>query len=184
MMTHQSRLLASKFIGGAMENISLVTWSDLYVMDETLFKERGLMVDLTNIHEMAHTFFGDMLVIRHFEHVWLKESWATYTEALWLQDNWNEDEFRYEMLGNAERYMAETGRYTRPIVTRQYEHSWAMFDSHTYPGGGWRIHMLRCLCGDEAFWAGVKSMYLSFFPSKIKFRTNLLIASKNKSRLP
>lgn len=61
-----------------MENISLVTWSDLYVMDPTLFLERGLGVELTNIHEMAHTYFGDLIVIRHFEHVWLKESWATY----------------------------------------------------------------------------------------------------------
>jgi aminopeptidase N len=126
--------IASKFIGGAMENISLVTWTDLYVMDETLYKERGLGVELTNIHEMAHTYFGDLIVIRHFDHAWLKESWATYFEALWLEDTWNNDEFRYEMYGNAERYFAETNKYVRPIVTNKYEYSWAMFDSHTYPG--------------------------------------------------
>jgi aminopeptidase N len=145
-----------------MENISLVTWSDLYVMDATHFSERGLMVDLTNIHEMAHTYFGDLVVIRHFEHVWLKESWATYFEALWLQESWNQEEFEFEMYGNAERYIAETGRYSRPIVTRQYDHSWAMFDSHTYPGGGWRIHMLRCLLGDTLFWLGVQDYVRTF----------------------
>lgn len=31
-----------------------------------------------------------------------------------------------------------------------------MFDSHIYPGGSWRIHMLRRLLGEDAFWAGVK----------------------------
>jgi hypothetical protein len=34
---------------------------------------------------------GSILVcggqIRHFEHAWLKESWATYMEAVWLEDS-------------------------------------------------------------------------------------------------
>jgi hypothetical protein len=29
-------------------------------------------------------------------------------------------------------------------------------ESHLYPGGAWRIHMLRKLVGEEAFWGGVK----------------------------
>lgn len=37
-----------------------------------------------------------------------------------------------------------------------------MFDGHTYPGGAWRIHMLRKKLGDEAFWAGVK-LYIDEF---------------------
>lgn len=37
-----------------------------------------------------------------------------------------------------------------------------MFDGHTYPGGAWRIHMLRKRLGDEAFWAGVK-LYIDEF---------------------
>lgn len=53
----------------------------------------------------------------------------------------------------------------RPIVTRKYDSSWDMFDSHTYPGGAWRIHMLRQLLGEEAFWAGVK-IYIERFSTK------------------
>lgn len=33
---------------------------------------------------------------------------------------------------------------------------------HTYPGGAWRIHMLRSLLGDAAFWSGVKSYVANF----------------------
>jgi aminopeptidase N len=40
-----------------------------------------------------------------------------------------------------------------------------MFDSHTYPGGAWRIHMLRSIMGDEAFWLGVKT-YIEKFSKK------------------
>lgn len=64
-----------------MENISLVTWVDTFIQDEINSLERKHLTDLVNIHEMGHTYFGDLLVIRHFEHAWLKESWATYIES-------------------------------------------------------------------------------------------------------
>jgi aminopeptidase N len=93
----------------------------------------------------------------HFEHTWLKEGWATYIEAVWCEENISEDEMRYQMLDNAKAYIKETNsKYMRPIVTRVYDSSWAMFDRHTYPGGAWRLHMLRHLLGDESFWAGVR----------------------------
>lgn len=40
-----------------------------------------------------------------------------------------------------------------------------MFDNHTYSGGGWRLHMLRSIMGDEAFWTGV-TIYLQRFSKK------------------
>jgi aminopeptidase N len=98
-------------VGGAMENISLVTWDSIFLLDPIWQREfRVYMVscalfscslkrrctrtshdqfvfthshshthlqDTTNVHEMAHSYFGDALVCRHFEHSWLKESWAT-----------------------------------------------------------------------------------------------------------
>ncbi|KAJ1344562.1 hypothetical protein BSLG_000086 [Batrachochytrium salamandrivorans] len=127
------------------------------LLNEQLATEMAHHVDGTNIHEMAHTYFGDLLVIRHFEHVWLKESWATYVQALWLEDNATVDEFRYELWGFTDRYIAETASYMRPIVTRQFDSSWRMFDSHTYPGGGYRLHMLRKHVGDDAFFKGVQN---------------------------
>lgn len=51
-------------IGGAMENISLVTWDGRFVMDETLAQESSRQVDETNVHEMAHAWFGDAIVCR------------------------------------------------------------------------------------------------------------------------
>ncbi|OBZ84302.1 Glutamyl aminopeptidase [Choanephora cucurbitarum] len=157
--------IALPAIRGAMENISLVTWVEVLLLDETLALERKLIVDTVNIHEMGHTYFGDLLVIRHFEHAWLKESWATYIESCWLQDNASEDEFRYEMLQNSTSYINECGSYMRPIVTRKYDASWDMFDMHTYPGGAWRIHMLRKRLGEEVFWHAIQ-IYIERFYNK------------------
>lgn len=95
----------------------------------------------------------------------MKESWATYMESVWIEDHLSKDEFVYEMFCNAEDYFKETEEYIRPIVCRNYKSSWSLFDSHTYPGGCWRIHMLRNVVGNECFWKCV-TIYLQKYSGK------------------
>ncbi|KAI9218853.1 hypothetical protein BC828DRAFT_387522, partial [Blastocladiella britannica] len=114
---------------------------------------------------MGHSFFGDATVVRYFEHAWLKESWASYIETLWVEDFHSADSARMYRFGQQEGYISETSRYMRPIVNRRYDHSWTMFDSHLYPGGSARLHMLRGLLGDDVFFAGV-SAYLHQYAKK------------------
>ena len=143
-------------IGGAMENISLVSWDDMFVLDARLASEWGLLIDQINVHEMAHAYFGDHVVIRDFADAWLKESWATYLEACWLEHDRGADYYLFDLWDAAQRYFQEVEeRYARPIVTRRFESSWELFDQHLYPGGALRLHMLRRLLGDEAFWGAV-----------------------------
>ncbi|MGE0712990.1 MAG: M1 family aminopeptidase [Planctomycetota bacterium] len=150
-------------IGGAMENISLVTWDDAFVLDETLAREYGHIVERINVHEMAHSYFGDAIVMEDFAHAWLKESWATYTESLWIEDRYGADEMAWLLDQEAEDYMREADeRYSRPIVTSHYSSSWDLFDQHLYPGGAWRIHMLRKRVGEGPFWAAVHDYVASY----------------------
>ncbi|MBI4613083.1 MAG: hypothetical protein HY720_05685, partial [Planctomycetes bacterium] len=142
--------------GGAMENISLVSWDDCFVLDETLAREWGPRVDLVNLHEMAHSYFGDLVVCRDFAHAWLKESWATYMEECWLEDAKGEEERRYHSYRHAKAYFQEADdKYKRPIVTREFSSSWDLYDRHLYPGGACRLHTLRCELGDDVFWPAV-----------------------------
>ncbi|KAJ3202055.1 hypothetical protein HDU67_000827 [Dinochytrium kinnereticum] len=104
--------------------------------------------------------------MRHFEHAWLKESWATYISTCWLEDHASHEQFRYDVIMNIKSYIAETASYMRPIVTRTYDSSWEMFDAHLYPGGAVRIHMLRHLLGDDVFWSAVKN-YVNTFATKV-----------------
>ena len=144
-------------IGGAMENISLVSWDELFLLDETLALEWEWLVDQINVHEMAHSYFGDAIVCRDFAHAWLKESWATYMESCWLEHARGREELEYDVYRNAQSYFFEADtRYKRPIVTRAFDTSWHMYDRHLYPGGGARLHMLRRELGDEVFWGGVR----------------------------
>jgi aminopeptidase N len=153
--------------GGAMENISLVSWDDQFLLDETLAGEWGRLVDQINVHEMAHSWFGDLVVCRDYAHAWLKESWATYMEVCWFEDVVGRDEQLYELWLNARAYFREAdSRYTRPIVTREYHNSFEMYDMHLYPGGAARLHTLRCMLGDELFWEGVRA-YLQEYAGKL-----------------
>lgn len=152
--------------GGAMENISLVSWDDFCLMDEALASEMTTFVDQVNVHEMAHSYFGDLVVCRDFAHAWLKESWATYMEACWYEDKLGPEEFAYELYQNAGTYFREADkRYMRPIVTREFNSSWQMYDMHLYPGGACRLHTLRKLLGDDVFWKGV-TLYLTRYAEK------------------
>lgn len=153
--------------GGAMENISLVSWDDIFVLDETLAKEWTWLVDQINVHEMAHSYFGDMVVCRDYAHAWLKESWATYIETLWLEDTKGEAEANYDFYTNVDAYAKEADEaYKRPIVTRKFNHSWQMYDNHLYPGGAARLHMLRSDIGDDAFFRGVRD-YLKRYAHQV-----------------
>lgn len=153
-------------IGGAMENISLVSWDDFVLMDERAECDRRLRIDTINVHEMAHSYFGDAVVIRDYAHAWLKESWASYMESVWIEDVLGIDDAAFYRSEEVRDYRGEAdGRYLRPIVTRAFDSAWDMFDMHLYPGGAARLHMLRRKLGDRAFWQGVRA-YLQAFDGK------------------
>ncbi len=161
--------IAGREVGGAMENISLVSWDDKFMLDETMAKEWKYIMDLINVHEMSHSYFGDAVVSYDFAHVWLKESWATYIESVWLEDSDGIDAMHWQLAEEARSYIGEAKNdYVRPIITREYDHSWNMFDMHLYPGGAWRLHMLRHLVGDDKFWAGVQEYVNTYAARTVK----------------
>lgn len=150
-------------IGGAMENISLVSWDGVFLLDRERQPEWGWLVDLINVHEMAHTWFGDWVVCRDFADSWLKESFATFIEAVWTHSVLGRDEGDSIAWSQAAAYFAEArDGYRRPIVTRRFASSWQLFDRHLYPGGARRLATLEAELGKETFWRGVR-LYLARF---------------------
>lgn len=146
-------------VGGAMENSSLVSYDEWYMLDERSSVERAHRVDSTVVHELAHTWFGDMVVCADFCYSFLKESFATLISAEWYNYKHGNDEFQNTLTRYAEVSFSETAEYMRPIVTRKYDSSWSLFDRHLYTNGAWRLHMLRMKLGDTVFWEAV-SAYL------------------------
>jgi aminopeptidase N len=101
-------------------------------------------------------------------------------EVCWLADAYSKEVSHLEMYDQQVRYFQETKKYIRPIVTRTYDSSWDMFDRHLYPGGSWRLHMLKNLIGEDVFWEGVHQYVEKYFKKTVEtddFRKSLEEAS-------
>ncbi len=144
-----AQVAVQEFTFGGMENVSATTMTDRILHPdrlEPIADRQGLVA-----HELAHQWWGDLLTCREWAHVWLNEGFATYFTALWHEHAGGDDEFALARRGMAQSYFAEARRYRRAIVTREYRWASTMFDRHTYPKGGWILHMLRRELGDAAF---------------------------------
>jgi len=153
-----AQIAVEDFVFGGMENTSATTQTALTLHDARAhldYESEPLVA-----HELAHQWFGDLLTCKDWSHAWLNEGFATYFEALYREYDLGEDEFQYEMYGNAKRYFAEDAKYRRPIVTNQYREPIDIFDRHLYEKGSLVLHMLRNELGDETFWA-VMNHYLN-----------------------
>jgi aminopeptidase N len=145
-----SQIAVPEFIFGGMENTSATTLTDLVLLDERAALDHD--VDGLVSHELAHQWWGDLLTCREWSEAWLNEGFATYFEYVWREHAKGRDDADIELLADTDSYLAEAGRYQRPVVCRQYDEPIHLFDSHLYEKGGRVLHMLRHELGDAAFW--------------------------------
>lgn len=140
--------------GGGMENTSATTLGDWGLHEER--DEPDVSQDSLIAHELAHQWFGDLVTTKDWPNVWLNEGFATYFEALYRQHAQGEDEFQFDLMGMRDGYLGNAAHYKRAIVTYDYKEPWSLFDGHSYPKGGWVLHMLRSELGDEDFWKAMR----------------------------
>jgi aminopeptidase N len=146
-----AQVCVDDFIFGGMENTSATLLTDRCLLDERAALDNYNTESLV-VHELAHQWFGDLVVIKHWSHAWIKEGMATYSEVLWTEFEYDKDEAAYYLLGEARSYLEEdSGRYRRPIVTNIYREAIELYDRHLYEKGGCVYHMIRTELGDKLF---------------------------------
>lgn len=150
-----AQVCVADFIFGGMENTSTTLLTDRCVLDSRAALDNRSSESLV-AHELAHQWFGDLLVIKHWSHAWVKEGAATYAEVLWTDHEYGAEEAAYYLLGEARRYISEDkDRYRRPMVTHVYREAIELYDRHIYEKGGCVYHMLRTELGDDLFWKAI-----------------------------
>jgi len=143
------------FTFGGMENTSCTLLTDRCLIDERAALD-NTNSEMLVAHELAHQWFGDLLVINHWSHAWVKEGMATYSEVLWTNDQYGADEAAYYRLNEMRSYLSEDkSRYRRPMVTHIYREPIELYDRHIYEKGACVYHMLRTELGDELFWQAI-----------------------------
>jgi aminopeptidase N len=136
--------------GGGAESTSATAMGERVIVDERAeidFPSLGIVS-----HELAHQWWGDLVTLRTWSEAWINESFATYSDYLYLEHALGPDEGAVNLLNKKNAYLQEAHeRYIRPIVFDRYEGPSNVFDSHSYPKGALVLHMLRFILGDEAF---------------------------------
>jgi hypothetical protein len=100
-------------------------------------------------------WWGDMITCDTFNHVWLNEGFATYSEALWAEHAYGWNAYKQQM--EYAKYMGPGTIYCPDLS------DWnRIFDADlSYNKGSWVLHMLRGIVGDSTFFDILRTYYSS-----------------------
>ena len=155
--------VVSQFQFGGMENITATTMNDQEIFFADFDVGKNVVIDLVS-HELAHSWFGDLVTCRNWAELWLNEGFATYMEAAYREKVFGREDYMAKVKSDADDFFAgdAVGKKRHGLFNLQGGNVNALFDdaSVTYKKGGAVLHMLREQVGTEAFWKAL-NIYLN-----------------------
>ncbi|CAN9498611.1 unnamed protein product [Ophioblennius macclurei] len=154
----------------AMENWGLITYQESFLLynSSVSSQQQKEEVAVTIAHELAHQWFGNLVSIKWWNELWLKEGFATYMSYLAVAsvESFNMYD-SFVMTDMMEAFKVDALASSRPLVVPEdavetYESIWQMYDSISYSKGALVLRMLKDHIGETQFWNGIKN-YLETF---------------------
>ena len=139
---------------GGMENASAIFYSERALAE-------GRDIEGTVSHEVAHQWFGDAVTEADWRHLWLSEGFATYFGAHFFEAADGADAFRARMERARRSYLSSTA-VDQPVVVPEVDDLFSLLNANNYQKGGWVLHMLRDVVGEDAFVRGIREYYRRF----------------------
>ena len=154
------------FVSGGMENTSMTINTNRALSDERVALDYR-WGEILVAHELAHQWFGDLIVINHWSELWIKEGAATYSEHLWTEHEYGSEEGDYYHFQDVMDYLSENPRVT---ATNYYREEDDLYDGHSYGKAGLVYHYIRCLIGkDLLFTAFLKELLTTHAHQNVNF---------------
>ena len=177
------------FASGAMENWGAVTYREtaiLFDADKSSTASKQ-WIALVIAHELAHQWFGNLVTMEWWTHLWLNEGFASYIEYLAVDkifpewDIWTQ--FVHSDLGQA--MSLDSLRNTHPIEVTVHHPSeiGEIFDAVSYSKGASVLRMLADYLGEKNFRDGLRR-YLKKHSYSNASTENLWSAFEHVSGLP
>jgi aminopeptidase N len=111
----------------------------------------------TIAHELFHHWFGDFVTAESWSNITVNESFADYSQTLWLEHSKGKDAGEYENYTGLRYYLSSPADAEKDLVRFFYKEREDVFDLVSYQKGGRILNMLRHLVGDKAFFASLHS---------------------------
>ncbi|MEO0030709.1 MAG: hypothetical protein RIS94_467 [Pseudomonadota bacterium] len=147
---------------GAMEN-----WGAVFTFERILLEDPAVStpatrnaIFITQAHEVAHQWFGDLVTMAWWDDLWLNEGFASWMESK-ATDHFHPEWFPlFERVNGREEAMElDAFRTTHPIVQeiRTVDEANQAFDSITYQKGEAVISMLEAFAGENVWRDGLRA---------------------------
>ncbi|XP_061840322.1 puromycin-sensitive aminopeptidase isoform X1 [Nerophis lumbriciformis] len=161
-------IAVADFAAGAMENWGLVTYREtaLLIDPKNSCASSRQWVALVVGHELAHQWFGNLVTMEWWTHLWLNEGFASWIEYLCVDHCFPEYDIWTQFV---------SADYTRALDLDALDSSHPIevnvghpsevdeiFDAISYSKGASVIRMLHNYVGDEDFRKGMNSYLLKF----------------------
>lgn len=152
-----NQVVVRDFVSGAMENTTAVVHGDMaYQLEGDLID--GNKWEPVIAHELFHHWFGDLVTTENWSNISLNESFANYSEYLWLNHEYGFDKAEAHRIKSIEAYK-NGGNQMKDLVRFDYDNKEDVFDLVSYNKGGAVLHMLKNYIGEAAFYDGLQ-MYI------------------------
>jgi len=151
-----SQMVGRDYVSGAMEN----TTATLH--QESAYQNARQLLDDnswegTIAHELFHQWFGDLVTAESWSNLTVNESFANYSEYLWLEHRDGKDAADEHHFQDMQGYLLQPGNEKKDLVRFKYHNKEDMFDAVSYNKGGRILNMLRNYVGDDAFFKSLNN---------------------------
>ncbi|MDQ2794235.1 MAG: M1 family metallopeptidase [Bacteroidota bacterium] len=151
-----AQVVVRDYISGAMENTTASTFgSFVQVSKRELLDANYQTSEFVIAHELFHQWFGDYVTCESWSNLPLNESFADYSEYLWAERKYGDDEASLIQELKINNYLEEAVSKREPLIRYRYVNREDLLDRHSYDKGGRVLHMLRKYVGDDAFYASL-----------------------------
>ncbi|MBI2285065.1 MAG: M1 family metallopeptidase [Bacteroidetes bacterium] len=145
-----SQIVGRDYVSGAMENTTATLHQESAQQNARELVD-GNSWEGTIAHELFHQWFGDYVTAESWSNLTVNESFADYSQLLWLEYKYGADEAGFENYKEMQSYLGSAESRSKDLVRFFYRDKEDMFDLVSYQKGGRILHMLRNYVGDEAF---------------------------------
>lgn len=147
-----SQVVGRDYVSGAMENTTATLHGEFMQKTDRELLDNNNYNEAVIAHELFHHWFGDLATAESWSNLTVNESFADYSEYLWLEHKYGKDAADEHSLSAVKSYLSMV-EYAgdKPLVRFHYRDKEEMFDQVTYQKGGRILNMLRNYIGDDAF---------------------------------